>query len=168
MNYGGQLPSQTHCFPPSRLQALPWSSRGISVGTIYKALLLNPVLIYLAHRTSISSRSPCFDLLAPTVQNEAARGLNPNICNCWTGDDKGHVKSPMEIVSPGETQGTVYHSRTTQTHSFSRGPGKMPLIYNDRLFQRQFSGWCPDFSYASVFRPGCLFESPGETLSTYS
>lgn len=40
MNYGCQLPSQTHCFPPSRLQALPWSSRGTSVGMIYKALLL--------------------------------------------------------------------------------------------------------------------------------
>ena len=106
MSYGCQLPSQTHWCPPSRLQAVPWSSWEISVGMIYKGLLLNPVLIYAAHRTSISSRCPCFDL-SLIVQNGTAKDLNSKICNCWTVD-KGHVKNPVE------TQGAVHHSTTTQ------------------------------------------------------
>lgn len=107
MSYGCQLPSQTYWCPPSRLQSVPWSSWEISAGMIYKGLLLNPLLIYTAHRTSISSTFPCFDLLSLIVQNGTAKELNSKICNCWTVD-KGHVKNPVEI------QGVVCHSRTTQ------------------------------------------------------
>lgn len=136
MSYGCQLPSQTHWCPPSRLQSVPWSSWEISAGMIYKGLLLNPVLIYTAHRTSISSRFPCFDLLSLIVQNGTAKDLNSKICNCWTVD-KGHVKKPS-----GDPRSCVPQQNNAETAS-----GEMLLLtFDDRLFQRQFSGWCPDFS----------------------
>lgn len=58
---GCPLPTQTHCFPPGRSQTSPWSLRGSSVGTICEGLPLNTVLLHLEHRTTISSRSHCFD-----------------------------------------------------------------------------------------------------------
>lgn len=113
MSYGCQLPSQTHCFPPSRLQASPWAPRDVS-GDHCKGLLLNPILIHLAHRTSPSSRSHCFDLWALRIQNAAAKGLNPNVCICWKVDENGHVKRPMETMSQGETLGAGSHKTAGQ------------------------------------------------------
>lgn len=141
--HGCQLLSQTHCFPPGSHP--PVLLRDFS-GTICKGLPLDTVLIYLAHRTSIPSRSHCSDLGAMTIQNEAAKCLNSHTCISGAVDDKGHVKSPMETTNQGETQGVVCHCRVTRRYSFRRGPGKPPLIYNGRLFSRQFSGRGPDFS----------------------
>lgn len=60
-SYSCPLPTQTHCFPPGRLQASPWSAPGSSVGTTGTGLPLHAVLPNLEHRTLVSSRSPCFD-----------------------------------------------------------------------------------------------------------